>query len=405
MRAIRPVVTKSQVVFLPQQDTYTSTYRPSDDLAGGRLTVDLDAIAANWRTLSEHLRDGAECAATVKANAYGTGLAETAERLHQEGCRTFFVALPQEALHLREWLADATIYVLDGLFPGTAETYAAANLRPVLNSVPELEEWSAYCRATNTKLPAAIHIDTGMNRLGLSPDMFAQVMADDYLTDPFTPCLLVSHLACGSTPDHPLNRIQLETFRSATAGFPAIPKSLANSAGVFLGPEYHFDIARPGISLYGGKALDPGANPMSPVVCVEARILMVRDVAESETIGYGGMETATRTMRLAIVAAGYADGFMRRGGSSDKRPGGFGWLDGHRLPIVGRISMDMMALDVTDVPETVARHGIFVELLGPNVAASDLAIYAETIDYEYLTGLGRRFHRRYGPLGNPEDRN
>ena len=314
MRAIRPVGTKPQVVFLPQQDTYTPTSRPSDNLAGGRLTVDLDAIAANWRILSEHLRDSAECAATVKANAYGTGLAETAERLHQEGCRTFFVALPQEALHLRDSLADATIYVLDGLFPGTAETYAAANLRPVLNSVPEIEEWSAYCRATNTKLPAAIHIDTGMNRLGLSPDMFTQVMADDYLTGPFTPCLLVSHLACGSTPDHPLNRIQLETFRSATARFPAIPKSLANSAGVFLGPEYHFDIARPGISLYGGKALDPGANPMSPVVCVEARILMVREVAESETIGYGGMETATRTMRLAIVAAGYADGFMRRGG-------------------------------------------------------------------------------------------
>jgi len=389
---------------LPQQDIPFPIPHPSEALAGGRLTVDLDAIAANWRSLSDHLRDGAECGATVKANAYGTGLSETAERLSQEGCRTFFVALPEEALHLRETLPDATSYVLDGLFPGTAEAYAAANLRPVLNSVPEIEEWSAYCRTANTRLPAAVHIDTGMNRLGLLPEMFAQVMADDYLTGPFTPCLLVSHLACGATPDHPRNRSQRDTFRAATADFPDIPKSLANSAGVFLGPDYHFDIARPGISLYGGKALDPGANPMSPVVCVEARILMVREVAESKTIGYGGVETATRTMRLAIVAAGYADGFMRRAGSSDKRPGGFGWLDGHRLPIVGRISMDMMALDVTDVPETVARHGVFVELLGPNVAASDLAVYAETIDYEYLTGLGRRFHRHYGPLGTAEDR-
>ncbi len=388
---------------MPQQDTYSPLSPPSEALAGGRLTVDLDAIAANWRTLSSHLRDGTECAATVKANAYGTGLAETADRLHQEGCRSFFVALPEEALHLRETLPDVTIYVLDGLFPGTAETYAAANLRPVLNSVPEIEEWSAYCRAAKTALPAAIHIDTGMNRLGLLPDMFAQVMADDYLAGAFTPCLLVSHLACGSTPDHPLNQMQLDTFRAATADFPHIPKSLANSAGVFLGPDYHFDIARPGISLYGGKALDPGANPMVPVVKVEARILMVRDVAENKTIGYGGAVTATRPMRLAVVAAGYADGFLRRAGSSDKHSGGFGWLEGHRVPIVGRISMDMMALDVTDVPETVARHGVFVELLGPNVAASDLAIYAETIDYEYLTGLGRRFHRRYGSLGNRQD--
>ncbi|WP_346897814.1 alanine racemase [uncultured Roseibium sp.] len=388
---------------MPQQDSYSSSSRPLEALAGGRLTIDLDAIATNWRTLSEHLRDGTECAATVKANAYGTGLCETAERLSQEGCRTFFVALPQEALHLRETLPDATIYVLDGLFPGTAATYAAANLRPVLNSVPEIEEWSAYCRAGNKPLAAAIHIDTGMNRLGLMPDMFAQVMADDYLTGAFTPCLFVSHLACGSTPDHPLNQIQLDTFRAATAEFPEIPKSLANSAGVFLGPDYHFDIARPGISLYGGKALDPGTNPMVPVVKVEARILMVRDVAENQKIGYGGAKTATKPMRLAIVAAGYADGFLRRAGSSDKNPGGFGWLDGHRVPIVGRISMDMMALDVTDVPETVARHGVFVELLGPNVAASDLAIYAETIDYEYLTGLGRRFHRRYGTLGLRQD--
>lgn len=390
---------------MPQQDLLSSNPRSLDALSGGRLTIDPDAIAANWRILSDRLRDGVECAATVKANAYGTGLAETAERLHQEGCRTFFVALPQEALRLRETLPGATIYVLDGLFPGTAETYAAADIRPVLNSVPEIEEWSAFCRAAKTPLPAALHIDTGMNRLGLLPDAFGQVMADDYLTGAFTPCLLISHLACGSTPDHPLNRIQLDAFRAATAEFPEIPKSLANSAGVFLGPDYHFDVARPGISLYGGKALDPGVNPMLPVVRVEARILMVRNVAAHKTIGYGGAETATRTMRLAIVAAGYADGFMRRAGSSDKRPGGFGWLDGHRLPIAGRISMDLMALDVTEVPETVARHGAFVELLGPNVAASDLAAYAETIDYEYLTGLGHRFYRRYGPLGGAKGGN
>ena len=374
----------------------------SEALSGGRLTIDLDAIAANWRLLKDRLETASECAATVKANAYGTGLSETASRLYREGCRTFFVALPSEALRLRPELPDATIYVLDGLFPGTAEQYCGADLRPVLNSVPEIEEWSAHCRQHGTSFPAAIHIDTGINRLGLTPDEFASAMAEIQTASVFRPCLFMSHLACGATPDHPLNQKQLETFRAATAPFPDIQKSLANSAGVFLGPEYHFDLARPGISLYGGKALDPGKNPMHPTVKVDARIMMIREVQAGETIGYGGVQTAPKSMRIAVVAAGYADGLLRRAGSSDDRPGAFGWLDGYRLPLVGRVSMDMIAVDVTDVPQTVATRGAFVEMLGPNVAASDLAAYADTIDYEYLTGLGRRFHRQYGSLSTPD---
>lgn len=370
----------------------------SEALSGGRLTIDLDAIAANWRMLGDRLGGSCECAATVKANAYGTGLAETAGRLYREGCRTFFVALPTEALSLRTQLPDATIYVLDGLFPGTAEQYSDAALRPVLNSAPEIEEWIAHCRRNGMPFPAAVHVDTGINRLGLTPEAFSAAMAGIREADAFSPCLFMSHLACGSTPDHPLNQKQLEVFRKATAPYPDVPKSLANSAGVFLGPDYHFDVARPGISLYGGKALDPGDNPMRPSVKVEARLMMIREVQPGETIGYGGVQTARQKMRLAIVAAGYADGLLRRAGSTDDRPGAFGWLGGHRLPLVGRVSMDMIALDVTDVPPGTAVRGAFVEMLGPNVAASDVAAYAETIDYEYLTGLGRRFHRVYGSL-------
>lgn len=374
----------------------------SEALSGGRLTIDVDAIAANWRLLAGRLGDASECAATVKANAYGTGQAETAGRLFEEGCRTFFVALPTEALSLREQLPDATIYVLDGLFPGTAEQYSNAGLRPVLNSVPEIEEWAAHCRSKGAPLPAAVHVDTGINRLGLTPEEFAPAMDGLKETGAFRPSLFMSHLACGSTPDHPLNGKQLDAFRRATAPFPDVPKSLANSAGVFLGSDYHFDIARPGISLYGGKALDPGDNPMRPAVKVEARIMMIREVQPGETIGYGGVQTARQKMRLAIVAAGYADGMLRRAGSTDERPGAFGWLDGYRLPLVGRVSMDMIAVDVTDVPPETAVRGAFVEMLGPNVAASDLAACAETIDYEYLTGLGRRFHRVYGSLQTPD---
>lgn len=386
-----------QDVFLPQQDPNLQ-----HALAGGRLTVDLDAIAANWRILADRLRPGTECAATVKANAYGTGLTETAGRLFREGCRTFFVALPMEGLRLREALPDVTIHILDGLFPDAAGIYADAKLRPVLGSLQEIEEWAAYCRERGEKLPAAIHIDTGMNRLGLQPDTFKAVMADDALGGSFIPSLLITHLACGSTPDHPLNRKQLEVFTEATRDFPDIPKSMANSAGVFLGEDYHFDLARPGISLYGGKAIDTSDNPMHPTVKVEARILMVREAYPEETVGYGAAQTVKTTMRVAIVAAGYADGMLRHAGSADGHPGGFGWLEGHRVPLVGRISMDLIALDVSDVPETIAKRGTFVEMLGPDVAASDLAAYAETIDYEYLTSLGRRFERLYAPLEHPE---
>lgn len=382
----------NKVAGVPQSNDFPQS------LYGGRLTIDPDAIAANWTSLSERLAHGARCGATVKADAYGTGQTIVGKRLAGEGCKTFFVALPTEGVELRRTLPDAEIYVLDGLFPGTAETLDKFGLRPVLGSLPEIEEWSAFCKVANRSAEAALHIDTGMHRLGITPDVFTSLMSNPELVGLFQPSLLMSHLACGSAPAHPMNKRQRDCFAETTAQFAHIPRSLANSAGVFLGQDYHFDLARPGISLYGGSALDAGAPPMTPTVKVEARIMLTRDVSEGDTIGYGGAQTANKAMRIAVVAAGYADGLLRRAGSSDEHSGGFAWLDGYRLPLAGRISMDMIALDVTLVPQNVACRGAFVEMLGPNVAAADLAAYAETIDYEYLTSLGRRYHRSYACL-------
>ncbi|MBO6757051.1 MAG: alanine racemase [Roseibium sp.] len=369
-------------------------------IAGGRLTIDTDAIVRNWRALRARLKPGSECGAAVKANAYGTGLTETGRALATAGCRTFFVALPAEALQLRAALPEAVIYVLDGLFPGAASLYGEHHLRPVLGSLSELDEWDAYCRTGGDILPAALHIDTGMNRLGLRPDEFDRFCAEpgELLLNEGT--LLMSHLACGSEVNHPMNDRQLDAFLQATAPHPGMRRSLANSAGVFLGPGYHFDLARPGIALYGGCATDDPDHLLEPVVKVESRILSIRHVPAGETVGYGAAETTQRNMKVAVVAAGYADGLLRLAGSSDETRGSYAMLEGHRLPLVGRISMDLIALDVTDAPEHLCHRGAFVEMLGPNVPAADLAAHARTIDYEYLTSLGRRFHRRYAPLSD-----
>ncbi len=368
------------------------------DLYGGRLTIDLDAIVSNWSLLKGKVSDSTDCAAVLKADAYGTGQDKTAAALYQAGCRTFFVAVPTEALTLRASLPDAVIYVLDGLFPGTADHFLTHDIRPVLGSLEELLEWGEVCKASGKNNAAAVHVDTGIHRLGLSPAELTRALGDNAVLGPFQPSLVMSHLACGSTPDHDMNRRQLKLFTETTAPFPHIPRSLANSAGVLLGPDYHFDLVRPGIALYGGQAIETEPNPMKPVAKVEARNMIVRDVPQGDTIGYGAKQTARRPLRNAVVAAGYADGMIRRAGSTDDRPGGFGLIGGHKAPILGRISMDMITLDVTDVPEHLLQRGAFVEMLGPGVAASDLAAYAETIDYEYLTSLGRRFERIYAPL-------
>jgi len=375
----------------------------SSDLFGGRLTIDLEAVASNWCLLNSKTGNGTECAAAIKADAYGTGHEKVAPALFEAGCRTFFAAVPTETIALRRIVPDAVIYALDGLFPGTGDHFLEHGIRPVLGCLEELVEWTGICKAAGQSFDAAVHVDTGIHRLGLSPTELSTAMADSDLLGPFRPSLIMSHLACGSTPDHPMNKRQLDLFQAVTDPFANVPRSLANSAGALMGPDFHFDMVRPGIALYGGQAIETEPNPMKPVARVEARIMIIRDVPAGDTIGYGASQTARRPLKNAVVAAGYADGMLRRASATDDRPGGFAVIGGYRVPILGRISMDMITLDVTDVPDHLLKRGAFVEMMGPHVAAADLAAYADTIDYEYLTSLGRRFERVYGPLTQSPD--
>ncbi len=365
---------------------------PSADpaLSGGRLTIDLGALAENWRTLAERAGEAAT-AAVVKGDGYGIGIAPAAQALAEAGCHTFFVALPEEGLRVREAVRDAAIYVLDGLIGGAAEAYARADLRPVLGSWPEIEEWAAFRRAGG-RTGSALQVDTGMNRLGLTPAEARKLGEHRDLRDALGLGLVMSHLAAADTPEHPLNRKQLTAFRAVRTLLPDIPASLANSAGIFLGRDFHFDLVRPGVALYGAAAA-AGVSPLRPVVTLEARVLQVRDGKRGETVGYGATETLERPARIAIVGVGYADGYHRRAGSSDRRRGARARLHGQDAPIVGRVSMDLIALDVTDIHGV--ERGDWAELFGPNIPVDEVADAADTIGYELLTGLGRRYARSY----------
>lgn len=360
--------------------------------AGGRLTVDLSALRENYREIARRVGP-AETAGVVKGDGYGLGLAPVAIALWEAGARHFFVALPGEARALRDTLPDATIYVLNGLFPGTEALYRALRLHPVLGSGPEIARWAEFCAAAGEALPAAIHVDTGMNRLGLSPAE-AVSLAEGRNDLGFPIALIMSHLACADEPDHPLTARQLEDFRAIAALFPDVKASLANSAGALSGPAFHFDLVRPGIAVYGGR---PRADvaPLRPVVRLDLRIVQIRLVHEGETVGYGAAHTALRQSRVAILSAGYADGIPRLAGASDLRPGAEALIAGHRCPLIGRISMDLLAVDVTDLPEDAVAPGDWATLLGEGLGLDDLARHSHTIDYEILTSLGRRYARRW----------
>lgn len=365
-------------------------------LAGGHLTIDLDALRRNWVFLNQQ-SGSAECAAAVKGNGYGIGLEQAVSSLADAGCRTFFVALPEEGIRARQVAPEADIYVLNGLIGGTGEDLLSNRLKPVLGSSEEVAEWRGLASRLQRELAAAIHVDTGMNRLGMREDEARTLVDDPAGLAGIDVGLVISHLACGSEPDHPLNAAQRSAFQRVRALFPGIPGSLANSAGIFLGSDYHHDMVRPGISLYGGAALDShlSENPMRPVARVDARILQVRTVAEGEGIGYGSAETARRDSRVAIVAAGYADGYHRRAGSSDADRGAKGLYGQQSVPIIGRVSMDLIAFDVTDCQAPGPRRGDWITLFGADPSPGEVAASAQTIDYEFLTGLGSRYHRRY----------
>ena len=358
------------------------------------LTIDLDALVANYRRLCE-LAAPAECASVVKADAYGLGMAQVAPPLARAGCKTFFVATLGEAKALRRLLPDVTIYVLAGLMPETAEAYRKHRLRPVLNSAEEIREWASFSVGKGDRLACAVHIDSGMNRLGLSADEVDQVADARDLWSAFALSLVMSHLACADEPKHLKNEAQRQAFDRLRARLPKAFASLANSAGILLGRAYAYDLVRPGIALYGGNPLAQCENRFRPVVHLKGRILQAREAAAGETVGYGATRTLKRASRIATVSVGYADGFFRSLSTKDDEEGLVVYVGPHAAPILGRVSMDLITIDVTDVPERLSRRGEWVELIGPNVSAQEFAHHAGTIDYEVLTNLGRRAFRRY----------
>jgi alanine racemase len=362
--------------------------------AGGLLTIDLTAIEANWRALSSRTVP-IECAAVVKADAYGCGLEAVTARLAKAGCKTFFVADLAEGARVRTLAREAVIYVLNGLLPNTAQAFAEANLRPVINGPAELAEWDAFVAATNWRGGAALHVDTGMNRLGLSPDEAVAVASRVQLENHgFT--LLMSHLACAETPSNSMNDRQIRLFRELRILFRGVSSSLANSSGIFLGGgTVHCDLVRPGVALFGGNPTPGQSNPMRPVVELKGRIVQVREVKRGDTVGYGGSFTAQRTSRIAIVAVGYADGFLRSAAADRNKPAAQVIVAGKRCPLAGRVSMDLISVDVTDVPDGRARRGDFATLIGAELGIDELAAALGTISYEVLTRLGQRLHRVY----------
>ena len=377
-----------------QEPTLQPTMAASSEAeAGGVLTVDLAAIAANWKRLYG-LTVPVECAAVVKADAYGCGLERVVPALIKIGCRTFFVADVAEGRRARALAPHAVIYILNGVMPNTAPAFADANLRPVINSTTELAEWDTFVASSRWRGGAAVHIDTGMNRLGLTPDeavaIAPRVQREDH---GFT--LLLSHLACADTPDHPMNDKQIRLFREIRIMFRGVPSSLANSAGIFLGGTVHCDLVRPGIALFGGNPIPGQNNPMRPVVELKGRIAQVRQIEKGETVGYGASWTAPRPSRLAVVTAGYGDGYFRSAAAAKGKPPAEAIIAGKRCPLIGRISMDLLAVDVTDLPVGHARRGEFATLIGGGIGVDDLAAACGTIGYEVLTSLGRRYHRNY----------
>jgi alanine racemase len=363
--------------------------------APGRLTIDLGALADNWRMLARRAAPG-RCAAVIKANAYGTGVSEAAPALWAAGARVFFVAHFSEGIAARRALpAEAQIYVLNGLESGADPAdYAEHRLAPVIGDEGELERWGAFAERRNWTNPCALHLDTGMNRLGFEslPRLRAAVERHGAAsgTD-----LLMSHFVSSEIPGDPLNQAQIQRFEAARAAFPGLVASLANSSGMFLDPPPIYDLARPGYALYGGNPTPGRPNPMRAVVTLTAAIQQIRSIETGMACGYNAQWTAGRSTRLATLLIGYADGLPRGAGATDSKPGAEVAVAGRRAPLVGRVSMDLAIVDVTDLPEGAVKAGDPVEFFGPTIALDDFAARSGTIGYHLLTSLGPRYQRTY----------
>jgi alanine racemase len=364
-------------------------------LGAATLTVDLGALVANWRLLQTRV-GGTDCGAVLKADGYGTGAARAAPALAAAGCRTFFVAQAEEGLNLRALLGPGPeIFVLNGSPRGAEAILVEAGLVPVLNSFEDIVAWAGAA----ARQRAAVHLDTGMTRLGLSAEEVKRLVAADGLLASIDVCCWLSHLACAEEFDNSMNAEQRAAFAALLQSLPSAPASLANSSGIFLGPDYHFDLVRPGIALYGGNPTPGRTNPMAPVVRLEAPIIQFHHVDSPKTVGYGAAHRIERPSRIATIPVGYADGYVRALGGR-----GYGFIGDVRVPVIGRVSMDLITLDVSDVAPADVRIGTAVTLLGGGVDIDALAACADTISYELLTSLGPRYRRIYvGDSSGPAD--
>lgn len=364
----------------------------SRDVSCGVLTIDLAALVRNYHALQARLAPAA-AGAVVKADAYGLGAKKAAPALYHAGCRDFFVAHFTEALALRPFLPeDARLFVLNGLLPGAEAACADAGIVPVLNGREQADSWLAEARRRGQRLPAVIQFDTGMSRLGLSGEEARALAGDASFRDWVDVRLVMSHLACADEPDNPQNGDQLDNFRRYAGFFPEALPCFANSGGIFLGPDYHHALARPGIALYGGAPTVERASALEPVVRLDLRVVQTRTVPGDTRVGYGGKHVTAGETRLATLAAGYADGIPRHLSGV-----GAVYFNGARLPIAGRVSMDSITVDISALPPDTLRLGSLVELIGPHQTLEDVAEAAGTISYEILTSLGRRYHRDYVP--------
>jgi alanine racemase len=366
------------------------------ETSGAELTIDLGAVQANYRILRSHLAE-TELAAVVKADAYGLGAGPVAHALTDAGCKTFFVATAAEGVQLRSALADAHIHIFNGPLPGEEAAFVEHALVPVLNSLEQVHNWSAYCTEIGALGPADIQIDTGMTRLGLEAGDVARLVAEPALLQAIVPDLALSHLACADQPDHAMNAEQLAAFEAGAGQIGAVRRSLASSSGIFLGVQYHFDMARAGAAIFGLNPMPGRPNPMRQVIRIQGKILQVRSVDTVRSVGYGASHQATRPAKIATVAIGYADGYLRALSNA-----GTAFIDSYEVPVVGRVSMDLTTLDVTDVPDGLLALGQPVDFAGPLHSVDKIAEQAGTIGYEILTSLGARCKRRYvGGEGKP----
>jgi alanine racemase len=353
------------------------------DTAHAVLDIDLAALVANWRALGARHPSG-PVAGVIKADAYGLGARPVAAALYEAGCRHFFVAYLEEALAVRDLLPGAMIAALNGPLPGTEAAYVANDLTPVLCSLDDIDRW----RRVAGRHPAILHLDTGMCRLGLDAEAMAVLAAEPGRLDGVIIRYVMSHLIASEVADDPLNQLQCRRLLQARAMLPPAPLSLANSSGIFLGPDFASDLARPGAALYGINPTPGSPNPMQTVVRLHVQVLAVRQVPAGATVGYNATWTAARPTRIATAALGYADGYHRS--LSGRASACF---DGTPVPLVGRVSMDLTTFDVTDHPAV--QPGCWLEVLGPHLSPDDVAAAAGTNGYEVLTSLGRRFQRVY----------